>query len=91
MNCDFEKAFEFLGGTHGEQKPSDMLKAYRIKQEARKRRETKEREWKARRRAHQRIHDLNRIAESAEPFSDEWCAAINEAEKIKTELGLYDD
>ena len=91
LNCDFEKAFEFLGGTHGEQKPSDMLKAYRIKQEARKRRETKEREWKARRRAHQRIHDLNRIAESAEPFSDEWCAAINEAEKIKTELGLYDD
>lgn len=91
LNCDFEKAFEFLGGTHGKQKPSDRLKAYRIKQEAKKRREAKEKEQNRRRSAHQRINDLNRIAESAIPFSDEWCAAVNEAEKLKTELGLYDD
>lgn len=91
LNCGFEEAFKYLGGTHGEQKPSDRLKALRLRLESKKRKEKKEAEQSERRRAHKRIHDLNRIAESAEPFSDEWCAAVNEAEKIKTELGLYDD
>ena len=91
LNCEFEEAFKYLGGTHGEQKPSDRLKAYRIKQEAKKRREAKEQEQNRRRSAHQRIDELHRIAETMTPFSDEWCAAVNEAEKIKTELGLYDD
>jgi len=91
LNCEFEQAFEFLGGTHGDETASDKLRAYRIRQEAKKRREVKERERKAKRDAHKRISELKKIAEAADPFSDEWCAAVNEAERIKIELGLYDD
>lgn len=91
LNCEFEDAFKFLGGTHGEETASDKLKAYRIRQEAKRRRELKEREQKRRRDAHHRINELKRIIESATPFSDDWCAAVSESEKLKVELGLYDD
>ena len=91
LNCDFERAFEFLGGTHGKQKVSDKIKAYRMRQEAKKRREAKEREQNAKREMHKKIHELKKIAETAEPFSDEWCAAVEESERLKVELGLYDD
>lgn len=91
LNCDFEKAFEFLGGTHGRQKVSDKIKAYRMRQEAKKRREAKEREQNTKREMHKKIHELKKITETAEPFSDEWCAAVEESERLKVELGLYDD
>lgn len=91
LNCDFERAFEFLGGTHGRQRTSDKIKAYRIRQEAKKHREAKEREQNAKREMHKEIHELKKITETAEPFSDEWCAAVEESERLKVELGLYDD
>lgn len=91
LNCDFEEAFKFLGGTHGKMTASDRLRAYQAKKHAEARREAKEKAKAERTKAHQRINELRASAETMTPFSDEWCATVEEAERIKVQLGLYDD
>lgn len=91
MNCDFERAFQFLGGTHGRQTASDKLRAYKARQESKRRKSAREREVDERKRKHRRLNELKKAAAEMAPFSDEWCAAVSEQEKIKYELGLYDD